>query len=214
MLSCFVDPKEGLGLHSTAHEHWPWEEVDMGFVFDGVDGRVVPQDDPASNGTVHCKPLQDILTEHGVTKVDFMSIDTEGAEVEILRCFPFSEWKIKALIVETNKQDKYLDFLLLRAGYMKVMELLCPTFEQRNVGTYLDSLFVWNDNPLVLPNKDQEFSCTDEDMKWNGCYSRTGWSSYYREEIGQREQVKDACPNEGVALSARPGLSGREVLYN
>lgn len=61
------------------------KDEEMGFIFDGTDGRVVPKDDPASNATLRCRPLQDILTEHGVKKVDFMSVDTEGAEVNILR---------------------------------------------------------------------------------------------------------------------------------
>lgn len=64
------------------------EEKEMGFWWSpgaGEGGMLVSKDDPISNRTILCKPLQQILKEQGVTKVDFVSLDTEGAEMSILR---------------------------------------------------------------------------------------------------------------------------------
>lgn len=47
--------------------------------------------------------LNDLLKEHNAPKfVDFLSIDTEGSELEILEAFDFNQWSFALLIVEHN----------------------------------------------------------------------------------------------------------------
>lgn len=47
--------------------------------------------------------LHDFLTKHGAPKtIDYLSIDTEGSEYDILAPFPFDQWNIRLITVEHN----------------------------------------------------------------------------------------------------------------
>jgi FkbM family methyltransferase len=47
--------------------------------------------------------LHDLLTRLGAPReIDYLSIDTEGSELEILSAFPFDRWQIRLLTVEHN----------------------------------------------------------------------------------------------------------------
>ncbi|HEY5412545.1 MAG TPA: FkbM family methyltransferase [Caulobacteraceae bacterium] len=47
--------------------------------------------------------LNDLLAEHEAPRViDYMSIDTEGSELEILSAFDFDRWDVRAISVEHN----------------------------------------------------------------------------------------------------------------
>lgn len=64
--------------------------------------------------------LNDFLIKHGAPRdIDYVSIDTEGSEYDILKDFPFHEWRIKLFTVEHNfasfRQD--LIDLMCNAGY-------------------------------------------------------------------------------------------------
>lgn len=62
------------------------EQKDMGFTHSkGVFAELVSIEDERSEGTVTCKPLQQILHEQGVKEVDFVSLDVEGAEMDAIR---------------------------------------------------------------------------------------------------------------------------------
>ncbi len=48
--------------------------------------------------------LEDFLVAHNAPReIDYMSIDTEGSEYEILRHFPFDQWSIRLITVEHNR---------------------------------------------------------------------------------------------------------------
>jgi len=47
--------------------------------------------------------LHDFLRQHNAPqKIDYLSIDTEGSELEILQAFPFEQWDITVLTIEHN----------------------------------------------------------------------------------------------------------------
>lgn len=47
--------------------------------------------------------LDDFLTQNNAPKeIDYLSIDTEGSEFDILSAFPFDKWKIRLITVEHN----------------------------------------------------------------------------------------------------------------
>jgi FkbM family methyltransferase len=67
--------------------------------------------------------LLDLLKEHNAPKfVDFLSIDTEGSEFEILRNFDFQSYRFGAICVEHNFADtrEKINKLLLANGYVQV----------------------------------------------------------------------------------------------
>jgi FkbM family methyltransferase len=71
--------------------------------------------------------LEDLLKEHEApNKIDYLSIDTEGSELEILSNFNFSRYEINIITVEHNysKNRKRLQNLLEEKGYVRHYEKL------------------------------------------------------------------------------------------
>jgi FkbM family methyltransferase len=71
--------------------------------------------------------LLDLLREHGAPKfIDFLSVDTEGSEYEILKSFDFSEYRFGLVCVEHNytSNRKLVCDLLESKGYVRVHQTL------------------------------------------------------------------------------------------
>jgi FkbM family methyltransferase len=67
--------------------------------------------------------LNDLLERHGApSRIDYLSVDTEGAELEILRAFDFDRWDVAAITVEHNYTlaREALYALLKSKGYKRV----------------------------------------------------------------------------------------------
>lgn len=67
--------------------------------------------------------LNDLLfTYNAPSSIDYMSIDTEGNEIEILRTFDFERYNVKLLSVEHNhtQADAQIEELLAMEGYERV----------------------------------------------------------------------------------------------
>ena len=65
--------------------------------------------------------LNDFLEQHKAPReIDYLSIDTEGSEFEILQDFPFERWHIRLLTVEHNFTQRRIDIraLLEKNGYL------------------------------------------------------------------------------------------------
>ena len=59
--------------------------------------------DPAYRTSLIVISLDDLLTQHKApSTIDYLSIDTEGSEYEILRNFPFERWNVRLFTVEHN----------------------------------------------------------------------------------------------------------------
>ncbi|WP_407178573.1 FkbM family methyltransferase [Bradyrhizobium sp. STM 3562] len=64
-----------------------------------------------------------LLDHHAPTRIDYMSIDTEGSEYDILKNFDFSRHVIELISVEQNrKTEAAIAALLARQGYQRVFE--------------------------------------------------------------------------------------------
>tara|TARA_Y100000389_G_C17469634_1_gene529122 strand:+ start:970 stop:1767 length:798 start_codon:yes stop_codon:yes gene_type:complete len=69
--------------------------------------------------------LNDLLKEHNAPfEIDYLSIDTEGSEYEILRNFDFNKYSFKVITVEHNNtvNETLIDKLLEKNGYKKQLE--------------------------------------------------------------------------------------------
>jgi hypothetical protein len=65
----------------------------------------------------------DLLKAHNAPKfIEFLSIDTEGSEFEILKDFDFQSYRFGAICVEHNFSDtrERINELLLANGYAQV----------------------------------------------------------------------------------------------
>ncbi|CAD7935343.1 unnamed protein product [Amoebophrya sp. A25] len=132
------------------HCVWSHEKtVTMSFAKDMIEAAV-PDDDtgdipdinsydlqqqakkPSHQFEAVCYPLDLILSaffdfpknEFGQRIVDYISLDAEHAEVEILKVFPFSEYDIQVWLIEVQPDNFYaVDSILLSNGFGKVAVL-------------------------------------------------------------------------------------------
>jgi len=68
------------------------------------------------------RTLSSILQRHGVTKIDFLSLDVEGYELEALRGLDFNKWKPAYILVEARYKDE-IDSFMRTVGYEEVAKL-------------------------------------------------------------------------------------------
>jgi FkbM family methyltransferase len=80
---------------------------------------------PSDRKTVKVKgrPLEDVLRQHNLNRVDLLSLDIEGAEERVLSVFPFAEFDVDVLVVENNFGNQNLDAILTQAGYLMIQKL-------------------------------------------------------------------------------------------
>jgi FkbM family methyltransferase len=76
-------------------------------------------DDVTFAGTVEVDlvTLDDLLAECGNPKPDFVSIDVEGGELDVLKGFALAKHRPDLLLMEDHVQDLRLHFYLRRQGY-------------------------------------------------------------------------------------------------
>lgn len=69
---------------------------------------------------VPVKRLGDILDDRGYSAdIDFISIDTEGTEISVLKSIDLEKWNVKMLVVENNHIDLDIEKYLQQFGYKK-----------------------------------------------------------------------------------------------
>lgn len=66
---------------------------------------------------IESKNINEILKEFKVKKIDFLSIDTEGAEYEIIKTIDFDKVNITFLSIENNNASTRIKNLLIGKGY-------------------------------------------------------------------------------------------------
>ncbi len=73
--------------------------------------------------SVPSKQLGILLHAHSITEIDFLSIDTEGSELEILKSIDFDTYFIHVITVENNFQEEDIRNYLRSQGFMYVTTL-------------------------------------------------------------------------------------------
>lgn len=51
--------------------------------------------------------------------IDFINIDTEGTELDVLKGFNINKWKLKLFIIENNFNESLIEEYLIKYGYKK-----------------------------------------------------------------------------------------------
>ncbi|MEM0943760.1 MAG: FkbM family methyltransferase [Pseudomonadota bacterium] len=81
------------------------------------------EEDPRHEGEiieVRVQPLAKILKGHHLNEIDFISLDVEGAELDVLGAFPFDEFRVTAWTVENNTYNPEIPKLMRSKGYKRV----------------------------------------------------------------------------------------------
>lgn len=73
--------------------------------------------------SVPCYTLTQLLIEHNIHHVDYLSLDTEGGELDILKSIDFSKIDIDVIDVENNYRSHAFQQLLEPYGYKKIATL-------------------------------------------------------------------------------------------
>jgi len=66
---------------------------------------------------VDCFAFNSLMKAHGISKIDYLSIDVEGVELEVLKGIDFSQLQISVIGVENNYSDYRIPALLKRHGF-------------------------------------------------------------------------------------------------
>lgn len=66
---------------------------------------------------VPCFTLETLLDKHGINYVHYLSIDTEGGEIDILRSIDFQTISIDVVSVENNYFDTSIEEMMKANGY-------------------------------------------------------------------------------------------------
>ena len=79
---------------------------------------------------VRKRRLDSLFAEFGVNKIDFISIDIEGYEVEALKGIDFGKYKPLVIVVESDNLDhkRRIDEILLPVGYYEIAHLKSNIF--------------------------------------------------------------------------------------
>lgn len=66
--------------------------------------------------------LSHVLDRENVNKIDFLSIDVEGAELNVLKGIDFAKCEIELILIETESNSKSISFLK-ENGYEHIVDL-------------------------------------------------------------------------------------------
>ena len=66
---------------------------------------------------IDCITLNDILENHSIYEIDFMSIDTEGSELDIFESIDYDKFKIEYILVEDNYNNQNMHEFLVSKNY-------------------------------------------------------------------------------------------------
>lgn len=81
-------------------------------------------------GNVPVLPLREVFVLYGVVNIDFLSIDVDGLDFEVLKSNDWDRWKPQAVCVENRDNTKKIDLFLKKMGYYKWCQ------------TYLSAIYV------------------------------------------------------------------------
>lgn len=68
--------------------------------------------------------LQTLIEKHNLTNIDFLSIDTEGNELKVIKSIDFSKTSVFAITVENNYRETFIKEYLTSIGFTHVTDLV------------------------------------------------------------------------------------------
>jgi FkbM family methyltransferase len=92
-----------------------------------------------SKQTVKVRSLTSVLDEIKFPKnIDFVSIDTENTELDVLKGIDFTSYNMKVLMIENNFNEPFCEDYLKNFGYTKIHRIAVNDFYVKN--NYLKSI--------------------------------------------------------------------------
>jgi hypothetical protein len=69
------------------------------------------------------RPLAEVLAEHGLDAIDYISLDIEGAERAVLETFPFDRHAVTCWGIEAARDREAIEALMTAQGYQRMETL-------------------------------------------------------------------------------------------
>lgn len=69
------------------------------------------------------RTLQSLLDDHGISRVDVLTIDTEGSEMAVLQGIDFDRTRVSVVIVERNYESGKLPQFLRGKGFVRLLKI-------------------------------------------------------------------------------------------
>lgn len=99
---------------------------------------------------VNVKTLNTIFKETRFPKdIDFISIDTENTELEVLKGLDFNIYNVKFLVIENNFNESIVEEYLVTKNFKKILRNAVNDFYVNN--NYLNKK-IWNDYEIISAN--------------------------------------------------------------
>jgi FkbM family methyltransferase len=108
----FVSVTEGLTMMGGLAEH-----------YDPADVKALSERSKIARLEMETRRLDHVLDENGIGRIDYLSIDTEGSELAILKSFDLARFGVRALSVENNRNTPEIGSHLASYGYRKLIRL-------------------------------------------------------------------------------------------
>jgi FkbM family methyltransferase len=108
----FLNVADGLTMMGGLVDHY--EPSDLKMVTERSAAKIV---------NMTTRRLDSVLAEHNLTAIDYLSIDTEGSELAILKSLDFARFKIRVLSVENNRNTPQIPDHMRSLGYQRVARL-------------------------------------------------------------------------------------------
>jgi FkbM family methyltransferase len=143
-----VYSKSGLKLPFLAVENIP-QFLDQTENWSGILEHIGPYNKTLPNKIIDVETvsLNDLLEQHKApSKIDYISIDTEGSEFEIISNFDFNKYDVEIFTIEHNGANFRNDMvtLLNSRGYFRM-----PNYNQGGFVPLYDDWFVKNNNIIL-----------------------------------------------------------------
>jgi FkbM family methyltransferase len=108
----FLSVTDGLTMMGGLVDHY--EPGDLKMVSERSGSRII---------NLATRRLDAVLNEHSITAIDYLSVDTEGSELAILRSLDFNRFKVRALSVENNRNLPQIPEHMRSVGYSRIARL-------------------------------------------------------------------------------------------
>jgi FkbM family methyltransferase len=81
---------------------------------------------------VKTEKLNELLDKYNMTNIDFLSIDTEGSELAILKTLDFDKYNIDVITIEDNYKDEELMKFFISRNYSFLKQIECDKIFRKN----------------------------------------------------------------------------------
>lgn len=76
--------------------------------------------------------LDSVIKKYGISKIDFLSLDTEGSELLVLQSIDFDTTQIDYIVIENNFNDNKIKKYLISKGYSLIKKLSHDDIYKKN----------------------------------------------------------------------------------